>query len=56
VWGDVRRGPGGLNYLTMASRAADEATVDKGRTGLVSGLPAPCASGFDTEGHPEQPA
>ncbi|MHA6523099.1 hypothetical protein [Tessaracoccus sp. G1721] len=41
--GDVGRGPGGLNYPTRDQHAANKQTADKGRTGLVSGLPAPTA-------------
>ena len=41
VQGDVGRGPGGLNYPATAEPTANEQTADKGRPGLVSGLPAP---------------
>ena len=41
VWGDVTRGPGGLTYPTRDRLAVEEQAVVKGRTGLVSGLPAP---------------
>ena len=41
VQGDVRRGPGGLNDPTRARLAVEKQTEVKGRTGLVSGLPAP---------------
>ena len=41
--GDVRRGPGGLNYRTPAQRAASTPTVVTSRPCLVSRLPAPAA-------------